>query len=157
MKIWRVVFVLPLTVLSACGEGEPPLIPSSMIVGDGIERPLTDARGDPGRGALLFESRDGGHCVLCHVLETVDAPFQGNVGPSLTGIGGRLTPAQIRLRIAQPSMVWPDTMMPSYYSLEAQNQVAPAYRGQTILTAGEVEDLVAFLAAQRTEVGDENG
>lgn len=157
MRIRWAVCGLPLMVLSACGEGEPPLIPSSMIVGDGIESPLTDARGDPGRGAVLFESRDGGHCVLCHVLETVDAPFQGNIGPSMTGIGERLSPAQIRLRIAQPSVIWPDTMMPSYYSREARHQVASAYRGETILTAGEIEDLVAFLAAQRTEVGNENG
>ncbi|MEO0467145.1 MAG: sulfur oxidation c-type cytochrome SoxX [Pseudomonadota bacterium] len=153
---WAGCFLL-FALAAACQEQSQPLIAASIIEGDGIERALSPIQGDPMRGDALFVSRDGGHCVLCHVLDTIDAPFQGNLGPDLSGVGDRLTPAQLRLRIAQPSVVWPDTIMPSYYRRDGLNQVAPAYRGEPILTAGEVEDLVAFLAAQRIEVGDENG
>lgn len=144
-------WALILTIIAGCGSGEDRLIPPALIKDDGIIAPLGNSPGDPERGAETFVSRNGGHCVLCHVLDSVNAPFQGNVGPALSGIGDRLSPAQLRLRIAQPSVIWPDTLMPSYYSLDGLNQVAPAYQGETILSADEVEDLVAFLSTQRSD------
>ena len=35
--------------------------------------------------------------------------------------------------------------MPAYHRTEGLTRVAPAYRGKPILTAGEIEDVVAFL------------
>ena len=42
-----------------------------------------------------------------------------------------------------------DTIMPAYYALDGLNRVAPAYRGKPILTAEQIEDVVAYLATLR--------
>ena len=70
----------------------------------------------------------------------------GNVAPTLAGVGARLSPAQLRLRVADSTRVSPNTPMPAYYRTEGLNQVAAAYRGKTILSAQQVEDVVAYLA-----------
>ncbi len=97
-------------------------------------------------GADVFASRDEGHCVLCHQVDGLDVPFQGDVGPSLTGIGSRLSPAQIRYRIVDASRLNPDTIMPPYYRTDGLHQVATRYRGQPVLTAVQIEQLVYYLA-----------
>jgi L-cysteine S-thiosulfotransferase len=117
-----------------------------MISGDAIPQPLTDLPGDSARGAELFAAREGGHCVLCHRVEGLEAPFQGNVGPELSAVGARLSPAQMRLRIADPTRLWPDTVMPSYYRVTQLQQVGAAYRGEPVLSAQEIEDVIAYLA-----------
>jgi len=42
-----------------------------------------------------------------------------------------------------------DTIMPSYYRVEGLTRVAPAFRGKTVLTAEQIEDVVAYLATMR--------
>lgn len=109
--------------------------------------PLVDIAASPLQGERIFVEREAGHCVLCHQVDGLDAPFQGNLGPALTGIGSRLSPAQIRLRIADASQLNPDTIMPPYYRSEGLEQVASGYRGQTVLSAEQIEHLVAWLAS----------
>jgi sulfur-oxidizing protein SoxX len=70
----------------------------------------------------------------------------GNIAPPLSGVGAKLSPGQLRLRVADSSRVNPQTPMPSYYRTEGLRQVAAAYRGRPILSAQQVEDVVAFLA-----------
>lgn len=69
----------------------------------------------------------------------------GDLAPELSGVGARLSAAQIRLRIVDPGKLNPDTIMPAYYKTEGLQRVAPAFRGKTILTAQQIEDVVAFL------------
>jgi len=40
-----------------------------------------------------------------------------------------------------------NTIMPSYYRTEGLNRVAPKFTGQPILSAQEIEDVVAFLVS----------
>lgn len=153
----RAVFGIALAfTLAACGA--PDTNELEGIVGDSLPVALADEAGSPERGAAVFAERDQGHCVLCHQLSSVDAPFQGNLGPALDGVGTRLSAGQIRLRIAAPNKVWPDTVMPGYYRRVGLRQVDPTYDGETILTGRQIEDLVAFLSAQTTpsEAGDEH-
>lgn len=103
------------------------------------------ATGQVAAGAQVFAARDQGHCVLCHQVQTLDAPFQGNIGPDLTGVGSRLSPAQIRYRIMDASQLNPATTMPPYYRVEGLSRVAPEFQGKTALTAAQIEDLVAYL------------
>jgi len=105
--------------------------------------------GDAERGEWAFNSRDKGHCLLCHQLASNTEPFQGTIGPPLDGVGARLTTAQLRFRIVDSSRLNSDTRMPAYYKTEGLNQVAQAFIGQPVLTAQEVEDLVAYLSNQR--------
>ena len=37
--------------------------------------------------------------------------------------------------------------MPAYYRSEGMTRVAPAFRGKTVLTAEQIEDVVAYLVA----------
>ena len=41
--------------------------------------------------------------------------------------------------------------MPSYYRVDGLERVAPAWRGKPILSAEQIEDIVAYLATLREE------
>lgn len=114
------------------------------VVGDAIPEPLA-AAGDARRGRELALDRNGGACLLCHALPEPSARFMGTVGPALNGVGSRYTAGQLRLRVVDSSILKPNAVMPPYYRREGLNQVAAPYRGRTILTAQQVEDVVAYL------------
>ncbi|MEQ9315906.1 MAG: sulfur oxidation c-type cytochrome SoxX [Henriciella sp.] len=141
-------------LLVACSEGEPyPFAGPVQLDGDAITAPLEGQTGDAARGLQIFITREEGHCVLCHAVEGLDAEFQGNVGPTLTGLGDRLSPGQIRLRIAGAQKIWPETIMPSYYRTDGLNRVAPDYQGAPALSAQQIEDLVAYLSGLKAPDG----
>ncbi len=112
---------------------------------DAIPRPLTGAKGDPGRGRAIVASRQVGLCLLCHSGPFPEERFQGNLAPDLRGAGSRSSEGQLRLRIVDPARVNPATIMPSYHRTEGLVRVAPAYRGKAVLSAEQIEDVVAFL------------
>jgi sulfur-oxidizing protein SoxX len=129
---------------SAGAEFPPP--PAALHVeGDGIPDPLAATAGDASRGRALVLAHESANCVLCHAVPDPGLRFAGDVGPSLSGIGARMNKPQLRLRVADYRRVLPATVMPSYYSIEGLAGVAPPYRGKPILTALEVEDIVAYL------------
>jgi len=116
------------------------------IVGDGIPQPLDGAvAGDVARGRAIVANRQVGLCLLCHTGPVSEERFQGNLATDLRGAGQRWTAAQLRLRIADASRINPSTIMPSYYKADGLSRVAATYQGQTILTAQQVEDIVAWL------------
>lgn len=113
------------------------------LAADRMETPLTPAAADATRGERVFASRDGGHCVLCHAVP--GAAQAGNVGPSLAGVGRRLDAGQLRLRIVDITQVYPDAVMPAFHRAEGLNRVVAERTGKTLLSAQQVEDLVAYL------------
>ena len=119
------------------------------VVSDAIARSLTGARGDPQRGREVAVKRELGNCLLCHRMPIPEERFQGNIGPDLSGVAGRLSEGQIRLRIVDESRLNPQTIMPPYYRVEGLHRVMTAYRGQPVLTAEQVEDVVALLLTLR--------
>ena len=141
--------------LAACGPADTPLVSSSDIVDDGIPRVLTDAPADPARGMQVFIDRDQGHCVLCHVINDLDVEFQGNVGPDLTYVADRLTPSQLRLRVVDYQIVRPGTLMPSFYRIHDLYQVGRDYEDEPVLSAQDVEDIVAYLAKLQTKTDED--
>ena len=112
---------------------------------DGIPRSLTGAKGDPVRGRAIIVNRQVGLCLLCHSGPFPDERFQGNLAPDLSGAGKRSTEAQLRLRIVDSSRINPATIMPAYHRTEGLVRVAPAWRGKPVLSAEQIEDVVAFL------------
>jgi sulfur-oxidizing protein SoxX len=114
-----------------------------------IALPLDGARGDPAAGRALVVARDPANCVLCHAIPDAEIRFAGDVGPSLAGVGTRLSSGQIRLAIVDGREGNPQSVMPSYYRVDGLARVAAAWRGKPILTAQQVEDLVAYLATLR--------
>lgn len=121
------------------------VLPSPVIVGDEIPSSLTGRPGDPARGRAVVLDRQLGNCLLCHTLPVSGERFQGNIGPDLAGVAERLTEGQIRLRVVDATRVNPDTAMPAYHRVEGLTRVAAEYRGRPVLTADQVEDVVAFL------------
>jgi L-cysteine S-thiosulfotransferase len=112
---------------------------------DSIPASLTGARGDPVRGRAIVTNRQVGLCLLCHSGPFPEERFQGNLAPDLAGAGKRSTEGQLRLRIADSSRINPATIMPAYHRTDGLTRVAPAWRGKPILTAEQIEDVVAFL------------
>ena len=112
---------------------------------DAIPDSLTGAKGDPTRGRAIVANRQVGLCLLCHSGPFPEERFQGNLAPDLRGAGSRLNDGQLRLRIVDSSRVNPTTIMPAYHRTEGLTRVAPAFRGKPVLTAEQIEDVVAFL------------
>lgn len=120
-----------------------------VVDGDAIEKPLLGARGDAGRGRSIIANRQVGLCLLCHAGPFPEERFQGSIAPSLAGVGGRLSEGQIRLRIVDASRVNSDTVMPPYYRSVGLNRVSANFRDKPILSAQQIEDVVAFLTKLR--------
>ncbi|HTV37017.1 MAG TPA: sulfur oxidation c-type cytochrome SoxX [Xanthobacteraceae bacterium] len=116
-----------------------------VIVGDSIPASLTGTKGDPVRGRAIVADQRVGMCLLCHSGPFPENKFQGNIGPDLAGVGGRLSEGQLRLRIVDTSKIDPNTIMPPFYRVEGLSRVPPAYQGKPVLTAVEIEDVVAYL------------
>jgi L-cysteine S-thiosulfotransferase len=112
---------------------------------DGIPQSLTGAKGDPARGRAIVANRQVGLCLLCHSGPFPAERFQGDLATNLAGVGSRLSEGQLRLRIVDPARINPATIMPGYHRTEGLVRVAPAYRGKPILSAEQIEDVVAFL------------
>ena len=116
------------------------------IDGDAISTSLTGEDGDPARGREIVANRLVGLCLLCHTGPVPEAPLQGTLAPDLKGAGTRWSIGQLRLRMVDSSRVMPDTIMPAYYRIDHLVRVAPALRVKPVLTAAQIEDVVAFLA-----------
>lgn len=128
---------------AAAAQAEDGLRPYT-VVGDAIPASLTGAPGDPERGMKIVTNRQVGLCLLCHSGPYQDR-FQGTLAPDLKGAGSRWSEGQLRLRMVDASRINPDSIMPPYYRLDGLNRVAPGFRGKTILTAEQIEDVVAYL------------
>jgi sulfur-oxidizing protein SoxX len=114
------------------------------IVDDTIPAPLTSEPGDAARGRAVVLGRNG-NCLLCHQLPVSGDRFEGDIAPTLGGVGDRLTPGQIRLRLVDSTRLNPEAIMPPYFRTDSLVRVQAAYRDKTVLTAQQIEDLVAFL------------
>jgi sulfur-oxidizing protein SoxX len=121
------------------------LLTTSAAASDSLPSSLSGAAGDPAAGKKIVLDRHVGLCLLCHSGPFPEERFQGDLAPSLAGVGSRLSAGQIRLRIVDSSRVNPNTIMPAYFRTEGLQRVAPAHRGKTVLSAAQIEDVVAFL------------
>jgi sulfur-oxidizing protein SoxX len=141
--------MMALGAVFAADSSTPSAAMSLHVIGDGIPEPLTASAGDAARGLRLLVAREPANCVLCHAVPEAAVRFAGDVGPPLAGVGTRLTTSQLRLRVADYSRVNAETIMPSYFRVDGFARVASAYRNKPILTAPEIEDVVAYLATLR--------
>ena len=119
---------------------------SPCFASDAMDQPLTGAKGDAARGRAIIANRQVGLCLLCHSGPFPEERFQGTIGPDLNGVASRLSEGQIRLRIVDPARTNPDSVMPAYFRTEGLTRVTPSLRGKPILSAEQIEDVIAFLA-----------
>lgn len=132
--------ILLLAACAMAAEGTVPYV----VQGDAIPEPLTAVPGEPARGREVVTGRDA-NCLLCHAIPETGERFMGNVAPSLSAVGTRLTPGQLRLRVVDPTRLKPDVAMPAYYRTQGLDRVMEPYRGKPVLSAQQVEDVVAYL------------
>lgn len=148
MGVWhrlaRAGVLAGIVSLPAAGGADEGL-KSFSVTGDGIAASLTGAPGDSGRGRAIIINRQIGLCLLCHSGPFPEERLQGNLAPDLKGAGARWSEAQLRLRIVDAGVINPNTIMPPYYRVNGLERVAPTFRGKPILTAEQIEDVVAFL------------
>jgi L-cysteine S-thiosulfotransferase len=114
------------------------------VVDDAIPQSLTGAPGDPARGRAVVIKREN-TCLLCHSGPFPEERFQGDLAPDLKGTGARWSEGQLRLRLVDATRLNAATIMPSYYRVDGLNRVAPNYRGKPVLTAEQIEDVIAYL------------
>lgn len=127
----------------AAAEGIAPFV----VAGDAIEAPLAGHIGEPARGKTIVRNRETANCLICHAIPEPRERFMGGVGPPLAGVGARLSPGQIRLRLVDPTILNPQAIMPAYHRTAVLTNVDARFRGQPVLSAREIEDVVAYLAA----------
>ena len=139
---------LAAATLALSGPAAAQALQAYVVDGDAIPASLTGAPGDAARGRALVLNRSS-TCILCHSGPFPEEKFQGDLAPSLAGAGTRWSAAQLRLRLVDGSRLNPATIMPSYYRVDGLHRVGTAWRGKPILSAEQIEDIVAYLASLR--------
>ena len=140
MRVAAVTVVV--LALAACAA--PGALAPYQIKDGAIDAPLSSAAPDAGRGRNILISRES-NCILCHAAPETGERFYGNLGPPLSGVGARLTAAQLRARIVDPLLFNRESIMPAYYRVAGLQRVAETYRGKPVLNAGQIEDVIAYL------------
>jgi sulfur-oxidizing protein SoxX len=135
-------------IAAALASSASAQAPQPTIVGDGIPQSLTGAPGDAAHGRALVLDR-ATTCILCHSGPFPETRFQGDLAPNLAGAGNRWTVSQLRLRLVDASRFNPETIMPSYFRTDGLDRVGRNWAGKPILSAAEIEDIVAYLATLR--------
>jgi sulfur-oxidizing protein SoxX len=136
--------VLAATLAILTSNARAELVPYK-IAGDAIAASLTGGQGDAARGRAIVANHNLGLCLLCHSGPFPEDKFQGTMAPDLAGAGARWSEGQLRLRIVDAGKLNAATIMPPFYRVDHLSRVAQAYRGKPVLTAVEVEDVVAYL------------
>jgi sulfur-oxidizing protein SoxX len=138
--------VLCIGVSAAAAEVVAPA--NVQIKDNAVMASLTGKPGDAAVGRKVFANKKLGNCLACHADKDLSKElFHGNVGPTLDGAASRWKPEQLRAILVNSKAVFgPDTVMPGFYSLDVGKHVAKAFVGKTILSAEQVEDIVAYVS-----------
>jgi len=140
----RALFLSAALALGATAGNAQEALVAYTVVGEAIPTSLTGKPGDPASGRAVVVKREN-TCLLCHSGPFPEQRFQGDLSPSLKGTGARWSEGELRLRLVDASRLNPATIMPSYYRIDGLTRVAPAYKGKPVLTAEQIEDVVAYL------------
>jgi L-cysteine S-thiosulfotransferase len=119
------------------------------VEGDGIPKSLTGTPGNAARGRELLLARDPANCLECHTIARDKALKGGSRGPALDGIGANLTAAQLRLSVVDYAQIQPKAGMPSFHKRDSGLLSAKQDRDKPVLSAQQIEDVVAFLQTLR--------
>ena len=137
------LLVAAIALAATPAAAQEALVPYT-VVGEAVPQSLTGKPGDPASGRAVVVKRES-TCLLCHSGPFPEQRFQGDLSPSLKGTGARWSEGELRLRLVDASRLNPATIMPSYYRVDGLTRVAPGYKGMPVLTAEQIEDVVAYL------------
>jgi len=147
--VWLAMVWLWVICAGVAGAQNVERVSPYEVQGDGIALPLNGLQGDAQRGRAIVASRKPGLCLLCHSGPFPEETFQGNLAPDLQSAGKRLTAAQLRLRLVDSRRVNPNSIMPAYHRTQGLTRVGAAWRDQPLLSAQQIEDVLAFLLSLR--------
>lgn len=136
-------------VFAAVQASAQEVAPAEVKIADyAVATPLTGAAGDAAEGAKTFVNRGLGNCLACHAVSALETEqFHGNVGPSLDGVADRWSAEELRAIVVDAKQIFSEeTVMPAFYSLDYGITPRKDLVGKSILTAQQVEDVVAYLA-----------
>ena len=159
LKLWRdlrrmkgqaIAVALVIGAIDSTAQSPAGLVPYR-VLNAAIPEPLTVLPGDPERGRRIVLDRERGDCIICHAMPLPQRQFHGTLGPALDGVGSRYTAGEFRLRLVDPKAINPHTVMPAYYKVEGLYRVLDRYQGQALLSAQEIEDIVAYLLTLKHE------
>jgi sulfur-oxidizing protein SoxX len=149
MKITTATGVAFCSILFATTVSAAETAPGDVAINDDLEisKSLTGAPGDAAAGRKWFAGRKLGNCLACHETSDMkEQPFHGEVGPTMDGVAARYEENQLRAILVNSKKVFGDaTIMPGFYSLEVGVRPAKKFQGKTILSAQQVEDVIAYL------------
>lgn len=123
----------------------PELMKYKIVDEHAIPKSLTGKAGDPANGRKVAIHRKKGNCLACHSMPIPEQQFHGNIGPDLAGVASRYSEGELRLRLVNPKVVNEDTIMPAFYKNDGYTAVLKKFKGKTVISAQEVEDIVAYL------------
>lgn len=107
---------------------------------------LTGVAGDAANGRKLFANRKLGNCLACHQNnDYLEQSFHGEVGPSLDGAGDRWSEDELRGIVSNAKNTFEGTIMPAFYRTSGFYRNMEKFDGKSILSAQDVEDVVAYL------------
>ena len=121
--------------------------PADVVFSDGVvEASLTGQAGDPTAGRAVFANRKQGNCLACHTnADLSEESFHGEVGPPMDGVADRWSEAELRGIVTNSKMMFEGTIMPAFYIDSGYERPLDDFAGTSILTAQQVEDVVAYL------------
>lgn len=138
----RAIATAMLILAPLAAPAEDRVVAYRIVDADQIPASLTGATGDAERGRALYADPEMGDCVSCHGLPGEE---KGAEAPALEGIARRLPEGRIRLWIVAPEVIAPGTEMPAYYKPGQRDDPKDPRFGEPRLSAGEIEDIVAYL------------
>ena len=108
---------------------------------------LTGVAGDAANGRKVFMNRKKGNCLACHVNDDMsEQSFHGEVGPELNGVADRWETAEHRGIVVNAKKMFDGTIMPAFYRDAGFNHTLKKFDGKAILSAQEIEDLLAYIS-----------
>lgn len=150
--MFRIAFAAGTLLLAATANAEV-IAPSAVSFDDGaVSASLTGQPGNPEEGRKVFMNRKQGNCLACHAnADLADQPFHGDVGPPLDGVADRWSEEELRGILTNSKMMFPDTIMPAFYIDSGYIRPLEKFAGKPILTAQQVEDVIAYLMTLREQ------
>lgn len=140
-------------VMSASMVFAEDVKPMAVSFSDGaVETSLTAMAGDAVNGRKVFANRKLGNCLACHMnADLSEESFHGEVGPPMDGVADRWSAAELRGIVTNSKMMFEGTIMPAFYIDSGYERPLDDFAGKSILTAQQVEDVVAYLLTLKEE------
>lgn len=136
-------------IMMTAGFSSADVFKAPLIIGNSVPEALTDKAGNAKAGRKTAINRKQGNCLACHAISSqANQPFHGEVGPSLDGVADRYSEGELRLILVNSKKVFEGTIMPAFFNVSGYSRINKKFAGKTILSAQQVEDVIAFLKTQ---------